>query len=61
MIGLYEYNTATKEECLVDLKEILELIVEDVDDYETLRRRALRLQYIAERLQEFEGESEWKQ
>ena len=56
MIGLYEYNTATKEECLADLEKILELIAEDIDDYETLRRRALRLQYIAERLQELEGE-----
>lgn len=52
MIGLYDYDTATKEECLADLEEILEHITEDMRDYATLRRRAIRIQNIVERLQE---------
>ena len=51
MVNLYEYDTATKEECLEDLEEVLNYIT-CYDDYETLERYGLRLQYIAQRLQE---------
>lgn len=53
MVGLFDYDTATKEECLEDLEVVLNNIT-DYDDYGTLERYALRLKYIAQRLQELE-------
>ena len=55
MVNLYEYDTATEEECLEDLEELLNNITRYYD-YETLERYGLRLQYIAQRLQELQGE-----
>ena len=55
MVGLYEYDTATQEECLEDLEELINNIP-CYHDYETLERYGLRLQYIAQRLQELEEE-----
>lgn len=55
MVNLYEYDTATKEECLEDLEELINNITRYYD-YETLERYGLRLQYIAQRLQELEEE-----
>ena len=55
MVNLYEYDTATKEECLEDLEEVLNNI-SGYYDYEALERYGLRLQYIAQRLQELGGE-----
>ena len=54
MINLYEYDTATKEECLEDLEELMNNIT-SYHDYETLERKGLRLQYIAQRLKELGG------
>jgi hypothetical protein len=51
MVNLYEYDTATKEECLEDLEDVLNNI-SGYYDYGTLERYGLRLQYIAQRLQE---------
>ena len=51
MVNLYEYDIATKEECLEDLEELINNI-SNYYDYETLERKGLRLQYIAQRLQE---------
>lgn len=55
MVDLYEYDTATQEECLEDLEELMDNIT-CYYDYKTLERYGLRLQYIAQRLQELEGE-----
>lgn len=55
MVNLYEYDTATKEECLEDLEELINYIT-CYYDYETLERYGLRLQYIAHRLKELEEE-----
>ena len=55
MVNLYEYDTATKEECLEDLEELMNNIT-SYYDYETLERKGLRLQYIAQRLKELGGE-----
>ena len=57
MVNLYEYDTATEEECLEDLEELLNNITRYYD-YETLERKGLRLQYIAQRLRELQGEKE---
>jgi hypothetical protein len=51
MVDLYEYDTATEEECLEDLEELINNIT-CYYDYETLESKGLRLQYIAQRLQE---------
>ena len=54
MVNLYEYDTATEEECLEDLEELLNNITRYYD-YETLEMKGLRLQYIAQRLKELGG------
>lgn len=51
MVNLYEYDKATLEECVDDLKQLLENL-SIYDGSETLERKGLRLQYIAQRLQE---------
>ena len=51
MINLYEYYKATRDECIDDLYEVLENI-SNFDDYDTLKRKAIRLQNIAQRLKE---------
>ena len=66
MVNLYEYNNATKEECLEDLNETLQVLLDynyiyddniyDDFDLGVLERRGQRLQYIAQRLKELEGE-----
>lgn len=61
MIGLYEYDSATKEECYQDLNDILDwldcyLIGEY--DYDVLERKGIRIQEIAKRLKELEGEND---
>lgn len=49
--NLYDYDNATEEECREDLEETINML--DIDnDYETLYRRAIRIQNIAERLKE---------
>lgn len=59
MIGLYDYDTATKEECINDFEEIkqyllyCEWVLEDLD---TLKKKGQRIQEIAERLKELGGE-----
>lgn len=50
MVGLYDYDTATEEECWEDLYETLDDL--DYYDLDTLRRKAIRIQNIVERLQE---------
>lgn len=55
MVGLYEYDTATKEDCFDDLNEIIAYLLDfDVegDGYKVLEKKGLRIQYIAQRLQE---------
>lgn len=52
MVGLYDYDTATKEECYEDLYETLENIDHWDADLDVLKRRAIRIQNIVERLQE---------
>lgn len=59
MIGLYDYDTATEQECLDDLYQIIENMQYDEsvsDDLTTLKRRGIRIQEIAERLKELRGE-----
>lgn len=64
MRNLYEYNDASYEECIDDLNTILEGLQQDlcVDDYDnnpdTLRRYGIRIQNIAERLEELEKNNE---
>lgn len=59
MIGLYEYDNATYDECVDDLYETVNALQNDdwFGDPETLERRGIRLQNIAKRLQEL-GEEE---
>ena len=57
MIGLYEYDNATEQECLDDLQEIIEYFLNgyDLDELDTLEKKGLRIQYIAQRLKELGG------
>ena len=57
MIGLYEYDNASYDECVDDLYKTLNALQNDnwFDDPETLERRGIRLQNIAKRLQELEA------
>lgn len=56
MIGLYEYDNATHDECVDDLYETVNALQNDdwFGDPETLERRGIRIQEIAKRLQELE-------
>lgn len=62
MIGLYDYDNATYEECIDDLNTVLEALNKNVgidyfdDDYETLERYGERIKNIAKRLKELEME-----
>lgn len=59
MIGLYEYDTATKQECVEDLTEIIEWLNDnyydwfDFIDLESLEKKGQRIQYISQRLKVF--------
>ena len=58
MIELYDYDNATKQECIDDLLEVIEYLYNydlsfiDSDDIE---KKGLRIQYIAQRLKELGG------
>lgn len=62
MVGLYEYDTASYEECVEDLSETLSSICDLCDsDYfynelDALERKGIRIQNIAQRLKELEEE-----
>lgn len=59
MVSLYEYDNATREECLDDLRAIIEWLsssfYEDLE-YDALEAKGKRLQYIAQRLSQLEEE-----
>lgn len=52
MVGLYDYGNATEQECIDDLQEVIEYILYEynLDDLDTLEKKGLRIQYIAQRL-----------
>lgn len=52
MIDLYGYDNASYEECIDDLYETMENLNNNYMDFEALERYGIRLQNIAERLQE---------
>lgn len=63
MVGLYDYDNATEQECIDDLQEVIEYLYAcDLDSLkdsyvlETLKTKGLRIQYIAERLMDMGGE-----
>ena len=63
MVGLYDYDSATKEECIDDLQKVIEYLsvcdlgnLKDLDVLEALKRKGQRIQYIAQRLKELGGE-----
>ena len=63
MVGLYDYDNATIEECFEDLyetigklNEMTEDDLQDVTEFGILKRRGIRLQNIAQRLIELNGE-----
>lgn len=66
MIGLYDYDNATEEECLDDLQKVIKYLficdlsnLKDLDVLETLKRKGQRIQYIVERLKELnDGEKD---
>lgn len=57
MVGLYDYDNATEEECLDDLQEIIEYFINgyDLGSLDTLEKKGQRIQYIAQRLKELGG------
>ena len=57
MVGLYDYDNATEQECLDDLQEIIEYFINgyDLDDLDALEKKGQRIQYIAQRLKELGG------
>lgn len=56
MVGLYEYDTATEQECLDDLQEVIEYLYNyNLCDLDDLEKKGLRIQYIAQRLKELGG------
>lgn len=58
MVDLYEYGTATEEECIDDLRETISNLswVQAFTDLEALERKGQRIQYIAQRLKELGGD-----
>lgn len=62
MIGLYNYDNATEQECLDDLQEVIKLLfvsnlsnLKDLDVLEALKMKGQRIQYIAHRLKELKS------
>lgn len=56
MVGLYEYDTATEQECLDDLQEVIEYLYNyNLSDLDGIEKKGLRIQYIAQRLKELGG------
>jgi hypothetical protein len=62
MINIYEYDTATKEECIADLVEIIEYLNEnsydwyEYADFDVFEKKGQRIQYIAQRLKQLKVE-----
>lgn len=57
MVGLYDYDNATKQECLDDLQEVIEYFLNgyDLNELDILEKKGQRIQYIAERLMDIGG------
>ena len=58
MVGLYDYDNATKQECIDDLLEIIEYLYNyglSFIDPDYLEMKGLRIQFIAQRLKELGG------
>ena len=62
MVGLYDYDNATAQQCLDDLQEIIEYF-ESCNftknlDLDNLEKKGQRIQYIVQRLKELgDGEN----
>lgn len=60
MLGLYDYDNATYEECIADLAETIEKMNDAIysdsydEELDVLERRATRIQNIVKRLKEIE-------
>ena len=57
MVSLYEYDTATEQECIDDLQTVIKRLfvfglnnLDDLKVLEELKKKGQRIQYIAERL-----------
>lgn len=63
MLGLYDYDNATYEECIDDLRETIEKMNDAIyadsydEELDVLERRAIRIQNIVKRLKELEKEN----
>ena len=59
MVGLYDYDNATEQDCIDDLQEIIEYLYNyNLSDLDDMEKKGLRIQYIAQRLKElFKKES----
>lgn len=59
MVGLYDYDNATEQDCIDDLQEIIEYLYNyNLSDLDDIEKKGLRIQYIAQRLKElFKKES----
>lgn len=56
MVGLYDYDNATEEECIEDLQETIEYLYNyDLSDLDDIEKKGQRIQYIAQRLKELNG------
>lgn len=58
MVNLYEYDTATEEECINDLDEITAFLLNyewTLEDLDALEKKGQRIQCIAQRLKELGG------
>ena len=58
MIDLYGYDNASYDECIDDLYETMENLDNNDMDFNALERDGIRLQNIAERLQELEVQND---
>lgn len=58
MVGLYDYDNATEQECLDDLQDIIVYFINgyDLGSLDTLEKKGQRIQYIAQRLKELGGD-----
>lgn len=59
MVGLYDYDNATEQDCIDDLQEVIEYLYNyNLSDLDDIEKKGLRIQYIAQRLKElFKKES----
>ena len=56
MVGLYDYDNATEQDCIDDLQEVIEYLCDyNLCDLDDIEKKGQRIMFIAQRLKELGG------